>query len=380
MLTLLPVALQPSVCDKNLTSTRTVKIKSKGSIRSKAVERIAIMVQRDEYSILRPYLKQYASDIADAFNLKVKIFKGSWSTPYDARAKLQKIYRVFNISGCILVGNIPIVYYKAEYDRPEGHMVRVFPTDLYYMDLDGTWIDDNGDDIFEDRIDPDTVEIWVSRIKPPIDDLNLIIDFFEKNHEYRTGRLEVPKRALIFQETDGEEWGPKRIEVLKVLYDPINILALYRESETTKANYINALNLGHEFLFINSHGSSLSQYIREPTGSNWVTYTDAKNIEKGCIFYLLFACNVGRYNVTNYLAGWYVFGNSYGLAALASTTHWESIDHEMFINKLSNCYVGKAFYEIIKHADLAASNDPIVARNLYYGATIIGDPILQLGD
>ncbi|MCW3977630.1 MAG: C25 family cysteine peptidase [Candidatus Bathyarchaeota archaeon] len=363
-------------CDRLASQT----IETKGSVHSKAVEKVAILVQKDEYAILRPYLKQYAADIADAFSFKIKIFKGSWSTPFDARSKLQKIYQSFNVSGCILVGNIPIAYYMAEYDLPQGHIVHAFPTDLYYMDLDGTWIDDNEDGIFEERIDPDTIEIWVSRIKTPIDDLNLIIDFFEKNHEYREGMLEVPHRVMMFQENDGEEWGPRRVEVLKVLYDPSNIVAVYHENETTKANYINTLNLGHEFLFVNSHGSPWMQYLKEPIGSKYFTYTDAKNIEKGCIFYLLFCCEVGKYDVNDYLAGWYVFGNSYGLAALASTTVWESIDPILFINKLNNSYVGEAFFEIIKYADLAAETDPIVARNLYYGATLIGDPILQLGD
>jgi len=347
---------------------------TKGSRGSKAIENIAIMVQKDAYAILRPYLKQYASDVADTFNFKVRIFKGSWPNHLDVRAKLQKIYRVFNISGCILVGNIPYASYRAEYGA------YLFPTDIYYMDLDGTWIDENGDGIFEERIDPDTIEIWVSRIKPPIDDVNLIIDFLEKNHKCRTGRLDIPKRALIFQENDGEIWGPRRVDVLRVLYDQDNIMALYRESETTKTNYIDALNFGHEFLFINSHGGPWSQYIEEPTGSRTFTYMDAKNLEKGCIFYLLFSCEVGRYTANNYLAGWYVFGNSHGLAALASTTVWESIDHVMFIKKLRSNYVGKAFFEIIKYADILAQTDAIVARNLYYGATIIGDPLLQLGD
>lgn len=361
--------------DASGVTAACITITSKGVTNSKATEQVAVMVQKDDYAILRPYLKQYARDIASAFNFKVRIFKGTWSHPSEVRTKLQKIHHVYNISGCILVGNIPYASYRAIYNEATTYE---FPTDVYYMDLDGTWIDENGDGVFEERID-DTVEIWISRIKPPVDDTNLIIDFLQKNHEYRMGNLEVPERAFIFQENDGEIWGPRRIEVLKALYDPTDILALYREEETTRANYISTLNMGHEFLFVNTHGTPYEQLISEPTGRRSFTYMDAKNLEKGCLFYLLFCCNVGRYNVNNYLTGWYVFGNSIGLAALASTTVWESIDHEMFINKLSDYYVGRAFFEIIKHADLIAPTNPIVARNMYYGATLIGDPLLHLG-
>ncbi len=372
----LPAVVHPSADYEEANKFTGLRIPTKGVIHSRAAESIAIMVQKDDYAILRPYLKQYARDIASAFNFKVRIFRGIWSKPSDVRAHLQKIHRVFNISGCILVGNFPHVSYRAIYNKDTTF---VFPTDMYYMDLDGTWIDENGDSIFEARVD-DTVEIWVGRIKPPVDDANLILDFLGKNHEYRMGTLEVPKRAFIFQDNDGEIWGPRRIEVLKALYDHTDILAVYTEEETTKANYINTLNMGHEFLFINAHGNPYTQGISEPIGGKSFTYIDAKNLEKGCLFYLLFSCRVGRYNINNYLAGWYVFGNSIGLAALASTTAWESIDHEMFINKLSDHYVGRAFFEIIKYADLMASSDPIVARNMYYGATLIGDPLLRLGN
>lgn len=111
----------------------------------------------------------------------------------------------------------------------------------------------------------------------------------------------------------------------------------------------------------------------------WFDGNDAKMIENGSIFYLLHNCEVGRYDVEDYLAGWYIFADNNGLTALASTTVWESIDHDFFINANNNSYIGNAFLETIKHADELAKTDPIVARNLYYGAVLIGDPFIQIG-
>jgi len=164
---------------------------------------------------------------------------------------------------------------------------------------------------------------------------------------------------------------------LEKIYNKSDIVLLC-ESNATKENYIDQLGNGFETVWIDVHGGPTRQMI-EDDPVVWFDGNDAKNIENGSIFYLLHSCEVGRYDVEDYLAGWYVFGNSNGLVALASTTIWESIDHDLFINANNNSYIGNAFLETIKHADELAKTDPIVARNLYFGAVLIGDPFIKIG-
>jgi len=337
---------------------------------------VALLVQNQQYSILRSHLEQYVEDVAKMSGFNVVIVNGSWINHVEVRETLQDLHENLSIVGCLLVGEIPWAYYNAS----SGYGEAPFPTDLYYMDLNGQWVDENSDEIFDNRTDPDGVEIWVSRIRPPIDDNNLLVSFFEKDHNYRIGTLDVPKTCLMFQENNGQDWGEIRIEALKPLYDREEITLFCLSNETSKENYVSALKNPYELVWINAHGGPTRQLIVQPNGESvWFDCNDAKNVEKGGIFHLVHSCESGPFDTTNYLSGWHLFGEGYTLGCLASATVWESIDHDLFIEETSRSYVGKAFLSIIQVADSKAKYDPITARNLYYGATLQGDPLLFLG-
>jgi len=339
-------------------------------------ENVALLVSNEQYAILRSHLEQYVYDVHNMSNFNVAIINGSWVNYVEVRETLQDLYESLNIVGCLLIGEIPWAYYNASSRYGEAP----FPTDSYYMDLDGEWIDENSDEIFDCRADPDGVEIWVSRIRPPIDDDNLLVSFFEKDHEYRIGTMDIPKTCLMFQENNGQDWGEIRVRTLEPLYDRQEITLFCLSNETSKENYVSALKNPCELVWINAHGGPTRQLIVQPDGDSvWFDYNDAKNIEKGGIFYLIHSCGSGPFDTTNYLSGWYLFGLGYALGCLASTTIWESIDHDLFIDESSRDYVGKAFLNIIEVADSKAKYDPITARNLYYGATLQGDSLLFLG-
>jgi len=342
-------------------------------------ENVALLVLNPQYNILRSCLEQYVADVASMSNFNVIIVNGSWINHVEVRETLQYLYESLNIVGCLLVGEIPWAYYNASSRYGESP----FPTDLYYMDLNGQWIDEDSDEFFDDRVDTDGVEIWVSRIRPPIDDIDLFPSFFEKDHQYRNGTINVPKACLMFQEQEekqGEEWGRRRMEHLRPLYNQEDITLFCLLNETSKENYVSALKNPYELVWINAHGGPTRQQFLQPDGTYvWFDHNDAKNVEKGGIFHLVHSCESGPFDTTNYLSGWHLFGEGYTLGCLASTTIWESIDHDLFIEETSRSYVGRAFLSIIQVADSKAKYDPITARNLYYGATLQGDPLLFLG-
>lgn len=331
--------------------------------------KVLVLVPNEIFGQLESRLKRYDSDI-DSFNLM--IVNGSWTGPEDVRLQIQDAYNNHNISGCILVGDIEAAYFKSV----NVHGTFIFPTDLYYMDLDGTWVDYEPDGVFDNRTDPNGVEIWVSRIRAPTNNVTLLQLYFDKNHDFYTGVLGDYDEALAYI-NDCEFGQTHRVEVLKNIYNETDILFLCG-ANATKIDYLETLRQGFETVWISCHGGPTRQMIEEDPVV-WFDGNDAKMIENGSIFYLLHNCEVGRYDVEDYLAGWYIFADSNGLIALASTTVWESIDHDFFIIANNNSYIGNAFLETIKHADELAKTDPIVARNLYYGAVLIGDPFIQIG-
>jgi len=334
-----------------------------------AENKVLVLVPNEIFGQLESRLERYDSDIGE-FDLMM--VNGSWANPEDVRLQIQEAYNNHNISGCILVGDIGAAYFKSV----NVHGTFIFPTDLYYMDLDGTWVDYEPDGIFDNHTDPNGVEIWVSRIKTPTSNVALLQLYFDKNHDFYTGVLGNYDEALAYI-NDCEFGQSHRVEVLKNIYNKTDIVFLCG-GNATKIDYLETLRQGFETVWISCHGGPTRQLIEEDPVV-WFDGNDAKMIENGSIFYLLHNCEVGRYDIVDYLAGWYVFGNNNGLIALASTTVWESIDHDFFINANNNSYIGNAFLETIKHADELSKTDPIVARNLYYGAVLIGDPFIQIG-
>jgi len=309
------------------------------------------------------------------------IVNGSWDDHFEVREALLNLYETNDIQGCVLVGDIPWAYYVSSYESGGEHVEHVFPCDVYYMDLNGAWIDTDDNGVFDEREDTDDVEIWVSRLLPPIGDDSLLEWFFEKDHAYWTGEMEIPRTALVFQENDGEIWGPRRVESLDPLYESEQIRLICLESETSKENYVDALKDPYEFLWINAHGWATGQLIVQPDATNaYFMWGDAKEVEKGPVFCLIHSCYTGNFEVENYLTGWHIFGNGYALGCLSSTTVYESISPQEFILNAEDSFVGEAFYELIKFNDVRArQGDQIIGRCNYHAATLVGDPMIMLG-
>ena len=47
------------------------------------------------------------------------------------------------MEGCILIGDLPIPWYETDFGDPPEH--EEFPIDLFYMDMDGVFADDDED-------------------------------------------------------------------------------------------------------------------------------------------------------------------------------------------------------------------------------------------
>ena len=93
----------------------------------------------------------------------------------------------------ILVGHIPLV--KSGLSNPDGHNRRPLEADLFYADMDGVW-HDNGQGVLRHNIIPsDHIEMQVGRIDFSNldgalgDEVTLLKQYFDKNHDWRHGRL-----------------------------------------------------------------------------------------------------------------------------------------------------------------------------------------------
>lgn len=122
------------------------------------------------------------------------------------------------LSTVFLFGRVPVPY--SGNIRPDGHPDHegAWPADVYYADLDGNWTDINinntvanntrhhnvpGDGKFDQSFLPSVVDIEIGRVDffdmPAFSksEIQLLETYLDKNHEFRNGRINMPRRGII---------------------------------------------------------------------------------------------------------------------------------------------------------------------------------------
>jgi len=147
-------------------------------------------------------LEQYVSDLQTEGYKTVLHIMDSEESPSNLRNFLKQKWEANNnLEGALLVGDLPIVWF--EINKDIGGYYSKFPIDLYFMDLNGSWNDSDEDGIYDEHLngEGDTYpEIWIGRLTAsPLDgdESELINNYFQKNHAYRTGELTLNKRAVF---------------------------------------------------------------------------------------------------------------------------------------------------------------------------------------
>jgi hypothetical protein len=93
----------------------------------------------------------------------------------------------------ILVGRVAVV--KSGLSQPDGHTPRPLETDLFYADTNALWLDDSKGVLRHSTIPSDHIEMQVGRIDFSTmddtfgDEVSLLKRYFDKNHNWRHGRL-----------------------------------------------------------------------------------------------------------------------------------------------------------------------------------------------
>ena len=113
----------------------------------------------------------------------------------------------YNITGLVMIGNLPAAWYYHAHDF-DGKRAR-FPCDLFLMDLDGEWIDSDGDGEYDSHIDGagDTApEIYVGRIDAsniPGDEITILKKYFQKVRDFWNGNISRTFHGLTYV---GSDW------------------------------------------------------------------------------------------------------------------------------------------------------------------------------
>ena len=338
---------------------------------------VYVLVNSTLYAPLSSALLTYKQDLeSDGFS--VEISQNFGNNAEAIREFLQTEAETHEIAGVLLVGKVPY----ATYITRIGGYNYIYPWDLYYMDLDGNWTDSDGDGIYDRHSSGDGdlgPEIWTGRLYASTmtgDEEELLINYFDKNHHFRTGELILPRRALAYIDDDFLYHIDSVNSSLRLIYG--NETTLVIDPETTNAtHYKNMLNdtLGYEWLHLEAHGNFQKHCFNTSKGWTEIFSSEIRSIDPHAFFYNVMACDSADFTcrniTTDYIGGSYIFADTYGLLAVSSTKPGAMSNYPDFYKPISEgkC-IGQAFKEWFeKNGELN--------RIFYYGLTILGDPTLR---
>ena len=237
---------------------------------------ISILVDNRLYMKIKTSINEYIQDLNDE-GYSIFLDSVAGGSPEEIKAWVKDRYNL-GCTGIVFIGDITAAWAEVSSS--------VFPCDLFYMDLDGSWTDvydasggyggwgapipGGSDGIYDTHvagsgdIDP---EIWIGRIKA--DDmtdpeLDLVKNYLDKNHKYRSGTLSLPQRALVYVDDD---WSPGTdvVNAVKLAYS--DTTDVHDKDTTKKADYQANLNNQYTWVHVMCHGNPHDHTFKYPDPS-----------------------------------------------------------------------------------------------------------------
>lgn len=325
---------------------------------------VAVVVQAELYPLVATEAGRYASDlVAGGWAVQLDTMRGG-----SAVALRTHLAGVADICGAVLVGELPVAWYEDGWGRPTGEE---FPIELFFADLDGNWVDADGDGLYDGHTGAVAPDIWVGRLYArPLtwdSEARLVRRYFDKNHAFRTGNLALPDRALSYVDDDWQGFGDCSLGETYA-----DVTTVTNPGTTTAPDYRGRLDDGFEWIHVCAHSSPWGHTFRANSSySGTVFNCEMYAIRPRAHFYNLFACSGTRFTEENCSAGWDIFQEDYGLAAVGSAKTGSMLEFGDFYRPLGQgeC-IGEAFRQWFT---LWGEDD----RDWFYGMNVLGDPTLR---
>jgi hypothetical protein len=327
-------------------------------------------------------LEQWTGDIAIE-GLSVEVAEITYSEPWELREYLLERH-AGGLEGAVLVGNLPAPW--SALDNGFLDDSEQFPSDYFYMDLDGLWEDlwigypsqgrpgtDGMYDTWRGDLAP---EIYVGRIRvdnlPGVGDPTVLLNaYLQRNHSWRTIPPSDSPTALCYVDNDWATWGPGYQSAMEYLYDDVVLVNDVDSTNGTDYRY-NRLPADYEWISPFVHSSPLLHQWSPGPNTNWFHIVPAMPQAR---FYNLFACSNARFTTDNNMGAVYTFGTSTGLASVGSTKSGSMLSFGQFYYPMGEgSSIGEgymAWWEYIADEGLSASE-----LSWHMGMVLLGDPTL----
>jgi len=353
-------------------------------------EGFLIIVNADLYEDVEQSIQTYQGDLAnEGFDSFVLEFDGT--SHFDLKIQIIVYNQLENVTNVVLIGDLPVPWFELFEDwnnngiQDNGEEWVEFPCDLYYTDIDGIWDDTDANGIYDYHEGNKQPEVGIGRIVT--DNMNmlsateeeLINDYFQKNHLFRSGILISYDTSLAYIDDDWSYWGPEYQQAMQLAYPSVELVNDIEE--TNAGDYRdNRLIADYEFIQVHVHSGPDAHYFYYNNGNNYelVNNYEIEGINPTAHFYNLFCCSNSRYTTANNMGGMYIYGSDHGLATIGSTKTGSMLGFPDFYQPFSEDLTIGESLRLWWEANVDTGLDWCWERAWFYGMIIQGDPSLVI--
>ena len=331
---------------------------------------VVVFVSSDLMPHIKDEINVYYSTLIDV-GYDVIVLEPSGGTVEELKDQILGYWdNDYNLSGVVLIGNFPAAWYSHDEE---------FPCDLFLMDMDGTWIDENNDGLYDSHVDGegDTApDIFIGRIDaskvPAIGkgETEIIKKYLYKIHEFWMGNITQTNFALTYTDREWSGNGPFEHDI-GFLYENYNAMSY---PNVNKNDYLkNQLSGPYEFIQLTCHSKSFG-HLFDDGGLAWSN--NVRSASPMALFYWLHCCHACKFTDYNCLGNAYILNtNTPSLAVLGSTKSGLMHDFRYFYEPFGQGYsFGQALQMWLEYK--YPYNGYEIAD--YYGVTILGDPTIKV--
>jgi len=335
---------------------------------------------------LNKSIEKYGNNVREKFNMDVLVYTIQNETPDNLKKSI--IEEKDQLKGVVFIGDVEAAWFELSNDFDYKYTSKYvqFPCDLFYMDLDGEWLDINGNGLYDKHSGKIKPEIFVSRIHPYLyentDVSNELVKYFTKNERYyATDHKDLAYKSFAFVDKDWQEFeshsndikyvhGKKNFENAT----PINKGVLFGGDL-----YYNTIKSPIGFLQFDCHSTETYHVL---STEEYISSEDILEKPINAVAVNLFCCSALNWKGKRYsdplLGSSYLFGKNNVQCVIGSTKSGSMLNFDEFYKPLGvgKC-MGDAYVEWWNNGISQIHTNYEISW--HYGMAMFGDPMIQLG-
>ena len=367
-----------------------------------------LVVEDKLYPYIRSNIYDYAQIVSAKTGYDIEVVTvNSRGSAMELRKRLSDLRP--RLIGCFFIGDVPYAQYQIENDDNSG-VNTTFPCDLYFMDLDGTWLDYcsnpgsegrftlGADGIFDWHVGSVAPDIFIGRLpyyysldNRPFE--QLVNQYLERLIRYWEQPDGIKRKALSYINHDwatSYEHARQNVSRLSPLENAGFTIDAYNEANNPRnisaGDYLSKITSGqYSFVHLWAHSHWTNHMFgQEDINESYLFQSEIYASPIKALMYNLFCCSATRWTEKSYLGGAYLFGpKSNTLALVGSTKVGSMYDSAPFHGLLAyGLSIGESYFtwwDMRPHL-MRTNSHSDEDISWYYGLTILGDPLVRLGN